>query len=414
MDARRAVARGAGASLGLYLLFVLVGCAALGPRPPQAHPATQPSEPSAVVKSGGADTSRLVAGDEDANLSEAERWATRVPARPAASPTSRRARPAPRATTYEPSPFGYDDAPPDAAEFDDPPAIAPSRPAAATLASQTDYAARMPPPPATPPSVNGVRAITGAANQALAAAAPGSNAPVESDVPGDLRSLLARIAGESRADQSFREQLDQRVLRLLAGDEPGAREPLQLVADAQQEMARHFIDMLRAVRAGHGGEPAGEASRVLGELEKLYDALSESGELQISDLQVCRAVRGFGQYERFEPAEFLAGRAAELVVYCELKNFASRKADDGRFHAEFSLRTRLMSRTGDTLLDVEDPQIVDRCQSRRRDCFIPRLVRLPATLGPGDYVLKSTVVDKIGQKVAEKSVSLRILAGGRG
>jgi hypothetical protein len=38
-------------------------------------------------------------------------------------------------------------------------------------------------------------------------------------------------------------------------------------------------------------------------------------------------------------------------------------------------------------------------------------VRLPASLSPGEYVVKITLVDKLGQKVAENRATFRLSAG---
>ncbi len=400
MDACVRIARGAGVAAGFLALLFGSGCAAFGLQPQPARPATsRPSEPSAIVKGAGADKTKL-AGDGaqvDASDNEIERWARQMSERPRTAPGAKRPRPSARSLAADPSPFGYDDTAGEQ-ELEAAPASTSAKPRVAPLEAAGQTSAAAPRKPTLPPTVNGVRAVAEVAPPPVSARDAAPNEPAQSDAPRDLRALLASIAGESRDNQSFREQLDQRVLHLLAGDEAAARAPLQLVTDQQQQMAQHFLDMLAAIRAGHGGEPVSEANRVLGELEKLQDSLTEVGELQLSDLQVCRAVRGYGQYDKFEPAQFLAGRANEVVIYNELRNFISRREDDGRYHAEFSLRTRVMTRTGDTVVDLEDPQIVDRCQTRRRDCFIPRLVRLPATLAPGDYVVKSTVVDKIGQE----------------
>ena len=74
------------------------------------------------------------------------------------------------------------------------------------------------------------------------------------------------------------------------------------------------------------------------------------------------------------------------------------------------MTTTILNRTGDAVLEIKDPEIVDRCRNRRHDCFIPRLVRLPATLPPGQYVAKVTVVDKLGQKLAENRATFHLAA----
>jgi hypothetical protein len=74
------------------------------------------------------------------------------------------------------------------------------------------------------------------------------------------------------------------------------------------------------------------------------------------------------------------------------------------------MTTTILNRIGDTVLEIKDTEIVDRCRNRRHDCFIPRLVRLPETLPPGQYVAKVTVIDKLGQKVAEGRAPFQLVA----
>ena len=123
-----------------------------------------------------------------------------------------------------------------------------------------------------------------------------------------------------------------------------------------------------------------------------------------------RAVRGYGRYEAFDPPAFSAGRENEFVIYCQIENFVSREREDRKFESQCSMRTTVLNRAGDTVLEINDEHIADECRTRRRDCFIPRLVHLPATLSPGQYVVKVTIVDKIAGKVAEKRSTFRIVA----
>lgn len=284
-------------------------------------------------------------------------------------------------------------------------------PAAATSAAPAmPPAASVQPTPApaeklAAPVVNGA-VVSTASLTPPASAAPSANAATAG--AGDLdRALAALLSGP--ADTSFRKQLDRRILQVLAGNVSGAREPIELASSEQQAMATKLIDMLLAIREGGGGEPSAEIKRVLEHVDGLRESLTQHTPITISALEVCRAVRGFGQYERIDAA-LPAGRELEVVLYCELRDFASANEADGAHRSEFSLRTQLLSRSGDVLLDLEDPNIVDRCRTRRRDCFIPRLLRLPDTLSPGEYVVKVTVTDKITRTVAQRSASLRLSA----
>jgi len=239
---------------------------------------------------------------------------------------------------------------------------------------------------------------------------PAVNAPARAtNYCPTLDELIDQWLAEP-ADTSFRWQLDRRLLLVLAGRYEEARRPLELVSDEQQQMAGRLIELLVAVREAQGGNLRAEASRVLAELERLSESLAKLSDLEISALVLARAVYGFGRYEAFDPPQFPAGRETEIVVYCEVRNFLSRQRPDGRWESRFALRTTVFNGAGDVILELSDDPIVDECQTRRHDCFIPRLITLPATLSPGEYVVKTTLVDKIGQKVAERRTTFRVVA----
>jgi hypothetical protein len=269
--------------------------------------------------------------------------------------------------------------------------------------------------PFTPPapvlgSVS-VRAAPSLSEDAPEADAPASvNAPVQAPDESPILAQLAEQLGAPTADPSFRNQLDQRLLQVLAGKYEDARRPLELVSNEQHLMATRLIEALIAIREGHGGQPEAEADRVLAQIEQLADSLVPLCDLRIPTLALTRAVRGFGRYEAFDPPDFAAGRENEFVAYCEVANFVSRLRDDGRYQSQFSMRTAVLNRAGDVVLEINDEHLVDECHTRRHDCFIPRLVRLPSELPPGEYVLKVTITDKIGKKVAEKRTTFRIVA----
>lgn len=251
-------------------------------------------------------------------------------------------------------------------------------------------------------------------NQAVRAADPAAG-PVQINAPqlaatGTTFNDLARIHAAQVRDESFRAQVDQRVLNVMAGEYEAARRPLDAVTAEQQAVAGRFIETLIALREMHGGDPTTETSRLHDTVKQLYDALEDAADPRITTLQLCRAVHGFGQYEAIEPAVFAAGRANQFVAYVELRDFASEATASGEYESRFSMKTLVLEPAGKTVLELADDPIVDRCKARRRDCFIPRLVTLPATLGAGSYVVKVSVVDKIARKVAEGRADFRVVA----
>lgn len=212
------------------------------------------------------------------------------------------------------------------------------------------------------------------------------------------------------AHASFVEHLDRRILLVLAGEYESAREPLPMASREQAEIASRFVESLIPIREGHLGDPIGASTAALREIDRLADALRQISELSIGALEICREVRAFGQYTPLVPAEFRTGVASEFVLYCEVRDFTTRQLDDGQFEARFEMTTTIFDHAGGEVLKFEDRDLVDRCRARRRDCFIPRLIRLPATLSPGGYVAKVTVVDKLGDKVVERQAEFRVTA----
>ncbi|MEP0847833.1 MAG: hypothetical protein HRF50_13560 [Phycisphaerae bacterium] len=224
-----------------------------------------------------------------------------------------------------------------------------------------------------------------------------------------LEALLADWSS-MRRDAPFDAQLDQRVLAVLAGNYELARRPIELASADQQAMARHIIETLITIRDGRGGNPSGEARQILGEIDALYEALAPVADLSIPKLVLCQSVRGFGQYSPIASSAFRSGAPIEFVVYIEVRDFATSLRPDGEYEAQFSLKTAVHAANGGIVLEIDDPDIRDHCRTRRRDCFIPRLVRLPATLAPGEYVVKVSLADRIGKKVAEARTTIRLSA----
>ena len=236
---------------------------------------------------------------------------------------------------------------------------------------------------------------------------PGINAPTRArTAPTSLSQFLAQLPAAD--DSSFREQLDMRVLWVIAGDYERARHQLEMVTAEQQELATRFVEAWIVIREWHMGDQAGAASAAVRELEELQRSLFRLSDLSIPVLEICSEVRGYGQYDTIEPPQLLAGLSTEFVLYCEVSDFVSEQRD-GDYNTTFDITTTILNRAGDVVLEIKDADIVDRCRNHRHDCFIPRLVCLPATLSPGRYVAKVTVVDKLGKKVAENRAPFQVV-----
>jgi hypothetical protein len=271
-------------------------------------------------------------------------------------------------------------------------------------------------PPRTAPPALG--SVTVRANPALLAAAPPAaevgparvnQAATARRAPLSLEQFLEQWAVGAE-ESSFRRQLDRRLMQAVAGDYEAARAPLTMVSDEQHAMAGRFVEALIAIREAHDGDASVTLTRVLDELDRLANDLRPLSDLQIPALTICQEIRGFGDYTPIQPPHFMAGLESEFVLYCEVRNFVTQQEEDGLYVARFELRTAILDDGGQIVLEIRDADVVDRCRQQRQDCFIPRLVRLPATLPAGDYVAKVTVVDRLGDKLAESRVTFRVLS----
>ncbi|RMF85331.1 MAG: hypothetical protein D6744_01590 [Planctomycetota bacterium] len=234
------------------------------------------------------------------------------------------------------------------------------------------------------------------------------NAPeTTAATPTTLAEFVERLAAES-ADAAFHEQLQRRVLYALAGEDEEARRPLEMFSQEQQQVVSGFIELLISLRDAPQDSSQAALARAQDAVASLNEAVRRAAGLRVPTLVLCSRVDGFGQYQAFSPAVFPTGTAPEFVAYCELRDFQSRLADDGTYVSEFDLKLRVLDSNGRTVHSFDAPGIVDRCRSRRRDCFIAPLVRVESALSAGEYVVKITIVDKIGQKVAENRTTFRV------
>lgn len=237
------------------------------------------------------------------------------------------------------------------------------------------------------------------------------NDPKTAAAPGSLSEMFDQLFAHS-ADGGFREQMDRRIAAVLIGDYVKARQPFELVPDEQGQLGQKLVETLIAIRDQSGGDPAGESTDALRRITELRQSLRSVSDLDMSAVVVCRAVRGFGQYDPIESARFSAGQINEFVLYCELRDFASAEQADGSFESRFSLKVTILSHSGDEVSSLAADDIVDRCRTRRNDCFLSPVIRLPGTLSPGEYSARVTVEDKIKKRVVERFAKFRLVSKG--
>jgi hypothetical protein len=211
-------------------------------------------------------------------------------------------------------------------------------------------------------------------------------------------------------------------------DEPEVRsrpiDPEKPVAPAKpRDIWREGLDRLRSVARDHVEQPGGDADGHWALRSRLLDWLDETSSqaatirgavedleamapLEISELQLCRKVKGFGD---FEPLEATACRAGHgVIIYCEMAGV--RYESEGSLH-----RSRLASRVEVVASSGGEPVWThslgtadDLCRRRRRDYYVNYRMTLPESLTPGSYELRLIQDDLVAHHSATGSVPLLI------
>jgi hypothetical protein len=225
--------------------------------------------------------------------------------------------------------------------------------------------------------------------------------------PASLEKLLAQWAAQQAVGDSFRAQLDRRLVLVLSGEYAEARKPFELVTNEQQKLGNRFVEALIAIRETHLGNLHVGAERVLAEIEPLVEDLSRASDLTIPRFTLCSRVDAYGSYTPLDPPRFTTGRPIAFVTYAEIRNLVAQHEGE-EYVTKLDMTTTVFSDRGEALKRIEDAGIVDRCRNRRRDFFVAREIRLPATLAPGTYVVKVAITDTLGEKVAESRTEFQV------
>jgi hypothetical protein len=143
-------------------------------------------------------------------------------------------------------------------------------------------------------------------------------------------------------------------------------------------------------------------------VRNLNQIVAEKADPEVPIVRLCREVITFGVYEELDSALLVAGEPLHAIVYTEVTNFRSERQNDQKFRTILATHLELMTKNGETVWQREEPEIVDHCRQRRRDFFIAQRIQLPATIAPGDYVLKVLVEDKLSGRANEGVLDLTL------
>lgn len=234
------------------------------------------------------------------------------------------------------------------------------------------------------------------------------NTPPTPATRGAILAEAQKALADS-AEPAWQKAVDRIVLSAAQGNREPAPEILAGLTGKQQTQLKAYHELLLKLNEDLAQQSSAfDPAAILAKGSSLAD---DDGYVQITDLQLCTSVRGFGQYKPLKTDRLLAGRPQPMVIYTALDGFDSKLLTSGEYETRVSQEVKLYHEADDLVVWEQPAQVLaDTSLKRRRDFFLVQTVSLPANLGPGSYLLKVTIVDHHSNTMWEESKTLDVVA----
>jgi hypothetical protein len=138
------------------------------------------------------------------------------------------------------------------------------------------------------------------------------------------------------------------------------------------------------------------------------NAEHEKTGLELKTAVFCHKIKSFGDYEPYAHAEFAAGQ--DVLLYADIGNFRSRLTEDGKFQTSLKSMIDICRHYPweAPLERIDLPETIDNCRVVRHDCFHSYQFTIPAKLTPGQYVVRLSVYDQLGNSTANRVVPFTV------
>ncbi len=226
----------------------------------------------------------------------------------------------------------------------------------------------------------------------------------------DRQSLLTLLRDAVRHGDEPAMKKAITTATLSFADSAGVLDPVDLetLEPHQRRSVQRYHQLVTLL--GHeliSGGRALDVDQVVDRVRRLWDRRP----VRIGHVELCRRVRGFGVYEPFEQRVFLAGREQPVIIYAELKHFRAQETNHERYQVKLSQEVVLYNEA-DGLAVWRQPKvdILDESRNRRHDFFVVQMIRLPARLNVGKYLLKVRMTDRISESLDESTIPIQLVA----
>jgi len=239
-----------------------------------------------------------------------------------------------------------------------------------------------------------------------------SNVPAAQPAVDTLKQRIDELeSAVLLSPNDVEKQLCLRMFYLAEGMDDKAVEQTPGMNEEMAEILEAHIRALLAARSSIGRDSATWAQAQLDAIETLHAAVRARADLQVPNVRLCTAINGYGLYDPIEPAEFVAGRKNQVLVYIEVDNYESQRTPAGMYRTQLAVRWSLLSRDGQELQSHIDKGIEDVARTRRRDFYLTvGPLTIPSGLPAGDYVLKVEVEDELAGKINSNTTTFRMKA----
>jgi len=193
------------------------------------------------------------------------------------------------------------------------------------------------------------------------------------------------------------------ALALLNGDKDG--QVSQKLSPSDQKV---FSDLLAALDAMKASPNSSLAQRTAPILE-VARSWQQDADLSLPRLVLASRVDSFGVFAPVA-GTFDQGKRYTVIIYCEVANFSTKKADDGWFSTRLSQQESLITEDGLLVWRPNSEEIEDRCLNQRQDFYLVKKLTIPETLAAGKYSLRMSVTARNSNKIAVVSLPIEIVA----
>ncbi len=224
-----------------------------------------------------------------------------------------------------------------------------------------------------------------------------------------IRELEQRLQSGQFSDSPTRikQEMELRLLRLVAGRVNDALEPVEGISEHEQAYLQCQLRTLQqAVSIDMSRSDSRRWLPILKDHREAESHLAAVSGLEVRDLAFCSEVLGYGNYKRLPTQRFRPDQ--ELLIYCELDNVVSKLAQEG-YQTTLKGSYEIIDKDGVRIIEQALPAESETSKNQRRDVFIVYRIYMPSQIAPGKYQLRLTMEDGVAGKFGTGFVDFQII-----